>query len=274
MAPSYTEVSCLEEVAASFFSDLVIGVCQREVTVAFVVHLISRVDIYCPRSQGVDISCQCYVEIITYDEIHSEIPKVESSGAFFSKCREEDTRGSVRTFRDESEGKTYRQWDIGYDRICRAEHCLLGRLGHDLGSRQMEVIMRLLTVTYGVFSMCDVDGAVGHHLDVLAVEDSVLLLCHHVGYACLLGVEVVADLIHAVGFTSLFHHRLSDCRTCRIRSSAGIQDTCLEVIFHIVGRHLHVAVGDGDISIIVDLLLAVAEILYDGVSCGGESWRI
>ena len=58
--------------------------------------------------------------------------------------------------------------------------------------------MRFLAVAYGVFSVRDVDGAVWHHLDVLAVEDTVLLLCHHVGDAGLLGVEVVADLIHAV----------------------------------------------------------------------------
>ena len=138
----------------------------------------------------------------------------------------------------------------------------------------MEVVMRFLTVTYGVFSMCDVDGAVWHHLDVLAVENTVLFLCHHVGYACLLGIEVVADLIHAVGFASLFHHRLSDRCACRVCCSTGVKDAGLEVIFHVVSSHLHVAVGDGDISIVVDLLLPVAEILYDGVSCGGESWRI
>ena len=130
--------------------------------------------------------------------------------------------------------------------------------------------MRLLTITDGVFSVCDVDGVVRHHLDVFSMKDTLLLLSHHIGDSGFSCVEIIADLIHGVRLASLFHHRLPDSVTCRVGSASCIKDTCLKVIFHIIRGQLHVAVVHTDIAIVVYDLISIAEVLYNGVFCRCE----
>ncbi len=62
----------------------------------------------------------------------------------------------------------------------------------------MQIIMRMLTVTYCIFALGYVYRTVGHHLDVLSVENSVLLLGHHVGNPCFLRLKIVPHLLHGV----------------------------------------------------------------------------
>ena len=45
----------------------------------------------------------------------------------------------------------------------------------------------------------------------------------------------------------------------------------VQVIFHIVRSELHISVSDGNITIIVDQLLAVTEVFYDGISRRSKS---
>ena len=102
------------------------------------------------------------------------------------------------------------------------------------------------------------------------MKNTVLFLSDHVGDPGLTCVEVVADLLHCVGFSALFHDRLSGYDTCCVFGSACKECRCFEIVLHVVRSQLHVAICDGDITIVVDHLLAVAEILDDRVAGSGE----
>ena len=130
--------------------------------------------------------------------------------------------------------------------------------------------MRMFAVADSVFSVCDVDGMVRHHLDVLSVQDAVLFLSDHVLDSGLLGGEIVSDLLHGVGFSSLFHHRLSLYDACRVLGSTGEKCLCLKVILHVIGCQFHICIGNADVAIIVDYPLSIAEIFDNRVLCRSE----
>ena len=130
--------------------------------------------------------------------------------------------------------------------------------------------MRMLAVADRVFSVGYVDRAVRHHLDVPSMKDTVLLLGYHVGYARLLGVEVVAYLLHCVGLSALLHLRLPDPCPGGVPGSPGEDCSGLEVVLHVVGGELHVAVGHAHVTIIVYHPFTFGEVLYYGVPCRRE----
>ena len=134
----------------------------------------------------------------------------------------------------------------------------------------MQVIMRFLTVAHGIFPVGDVYGLVGHHLDVLPVEDAVCLLGNHVGDPRLPGVEVIAEFLHGVGLAFFFHGGLAGDCPRRVFRAPCKYSLCLQVIFHVVRRQFHVSIGDSDITIIIYHPLAFREVLHYGVPCGGE----
>ena len=140
-------------------------------------------------------------------------------------------------------------------------------MGHDLGCREVQVVVRFFAVADSVASVGDVYGLVRKHLDVLSVENTVLLLGQHVRDSGFLGVEVVADLFHSVGLLSFLHHRLALNDSVLVFCTSGVKDAGIEVIFHVVRGELHVSVCDGYITIVIYKSLAVAEIFYNGVLC-------
>ena len=125
--------------------------------------------------------------------------------------------------------------------------------------------MRVLAVADSVFAFCDIDGLVRHHLDVLSVQDAFLLLGHHVGDACLAGIEIVPDLLHFVGLAVIFHFRKAFYRSGRVFRAPCEYGLGLQVIFHIIGGKLHVAVRNGDIAVIVYHPFPVGKVFDDGV---------
>jgi len=144
----------------------------------------------------------------------------------------------------------------------RAEHRLLGRLGHDFGRRQLKVIMRVFKVADGIFTFCDVDGFVRHHLDVLAVKYSVILLCDHIRDPGLAGVEVVADLLHVECLAALCHLRLAfPLLRQTVVGASGKDRSCRHVVFHVIRLELNILIGDLHVTPIVHFSLPIGEIL-------------
>ena len=140
----------------------------------------------------------------------------------------------------------------------RSEHCLPGRLGHNLGRREFHVVVGMLQIAYGIFTLGYVDGLVRHHLDVPAMEYSFVLAGDHVGDPGLAGVEVVTDLFHVEGLAALGHYRLAfPCMVQGVIRAPCEYDTCRHVVFHVIGRQLQVLVRDLNVSPVVHLALAV-----------------
>ena len=130
--------------------------------------------------------------------------------------------------------------------------------------------MRVLGIADCVFSFGNVDGIIRHHLDVLSVKNAVRFLRHDVGYARLAALEIVAQLLHCVGFAALAHRWLPRDVSERVLRAPGIDRLRLEVIFHIVGGELHIPVCHGNVAVVIDHLSPLAEILDYRVSCGRE----
>ena len=138
----------------------------------------------------------------------------------------------------------------------------------------MEVIVRLLAVAHCVFSFCDVDGLVRHHLYVLAVQDTVSFLGNHVCYPGLACVEIVPELLHGVGLSLLLHGRHAYDSTGRILCPSCKHSLGLHVVFHIVSCKLHPSVCHRDISVVVDHTLAVCEVLDYRITGSSEGRHI
>ena len=78
MGPLQTEVAALEEVGAPFLTGLVVGKIEGEVTVEFVINLVSGVDIKRPGTQGEDVAGDRQVKILAQYEIHAQVAEVET----------------------------------------------------------------------------------------------------------------------------------------------------------------------------------------------------
>ena len=81
---------------------------------------------------------------------------------------------------------------------------------------------------------------VRHHLDILPMQNPILFLSYHVLDPCLLCGEIIPDLLHRVGFPTLFHDWLTCDYTCAILGPACKKCLCLKVILHIVCCEFHV----------------------------------
>ena len=130
--------------------------------------------------------------------------------------------------------------------------------------------MRLFAVADCVAAVLDVDRSVRHHLDGLSVQDTVLLLCHHILDAGLHCLEVVADLLHLVGSLALSHFRHTCDHSRRVFCTTCEKSLGLQVVLHIVGSQFHITVSDGHVTIVIYHLLSACEIFDDGVPCCRE----
>ena len=126
--------------------------------------------------------------------------------------------------------------------------------------------MGMFEIADSVFSFCDVDGLVRHHLDVLSMKNPVILLRDHVRDPGLAGVEIVPDLLHVESLPSLSHLRLSLPLLRQAVVGASREDSSGgHVIFHVVGLELDVIIGDLHIAPVVHLTLSVRKILPYGI---------
>ena len=126
--------------------------------------------------------------------------------------------------------------------------------------------MRGVQVAHLIPSVIDIDGLVGHHLDIGTLEQALVLLGDHVRDPGLARIEIVPKFLHLVRGLSFGHFRLADPLAGKgVIGSPGEDGTGLHVIFHVVGRQFHVAVRNGHVAIIKDFALAVGENLDDRV---------
>ena len=272
MRPFETEVPGLEKVGTSTLAGLVIRNVHGEVAVAFVIDLVSGVYVNRPRAQSINVSCNGEIQVITENKVHSKISQIKSSRILLSESWHQQSCRPARSLRNESERKTDRQRHVLDYRVCRAEHCLLGRLRDDLGRRQCQIIMRVFEIADGILSFGYIDGPVRQHLNVLSMQESLFLLRYHVGNAGLTGVEVIPQFLHGVCGIAFFHGRLSLDLTCqRIQCSTGIDGTCIQVIFHVIRAQLHIVILHGNVTVVVDLALSVSKYFDYGVLRRRES---
>ena len=266
MGPLETEVAALEEIAAPALTLLVVGVRHGEAAVELVVDLIPGVDVHRPRSQGIDVAGNREVQIISENEIHARIARVEASGLFLAEGRHQHARGALRLLRNETERKDYGEVHSFDDRMRRTEHSLLRRFGDHLGRTELQVIVRFIGITHGILAIRDIDGTVGEHLDVVPVKDALVVIGGHIGDAGLLGVEVVPHLLHLIPVAALFHHgKPGPFAGLRVLDALGEHFTGIHVVLHVRRCELHVLVGHLDIAVIIDHPLSVGEDLNDGI---------
>ena len=88
----------------------------------------------------------------------------------------------------------------------RAEYGLLGWLGHYLCKLEFKPVVRMLRIADRVPSLGHADRVVRHHLHVLSVEQTVILLGVEIGNEGLARIEIVLDFVHLVALATLFHH--------------------------------------------------------------------
>ena len=111
--------------------------------------------------------------------------------------------------------------------------------------------MRIIQVTDSILSFGYVDGTVRHHLYVLAMKESLILLSEHIRDPGLARIEIVTELLHIVGFAALFHHGTSFPLSGKgIQRTAGKYSSGLHVIFHIIRAELHIVIFNGDVTVI------------------------
>ena len=272
MGPFQSEVAALEKVAAAPLSFLVVRIRGRETAVELVVHFVPGVDVQSPRAEGIDISGNRKVEIVTEYEIHTRVARVKTSGLLLAESRHEHSGGALRLLRDESEGEGYGEVDTFDHGMGRTEDCLLRGFGDDFCRTEGEIVVRLIRIADGVLAVGDVDGPVRHHLDVPSVKDTLIVCGGHVGDAGLLRIEVVPHFLHLILVLALFHDgEAAPFSSLRILYALRKDFARGHVILHVSGGQLHVLVGDLDISVVVYHAFSVSEHLYDGILRAGES---
>ena len=272
MGPLQTEVAALEEVGAPFLTGLVVGKIEGEVTVEFVINLVSGVDIKRPGTQGEDVAGDRQVKILAQYEIHAQVAEVETAGAFLAEGRHQQAGGALRAVRDKAEGQEERDFNAFDNRMGRTENRLLGGLCDDFRETQLHVIVGLVQVAHRIAAAGDADRPVGGHLDALALNESFRLLGDHVFDLGLFAVEIVADLLHVIGLAILGHNRLPLPFPGKgVVCASGKDRSRFHVVLHVVGREFHVAVGDGHISVVEGLAGTFRKNFNDGVLGTGES---
>ena len=269
--PAQAEVLGLEEVGGSLFTRLVVGVGEGELAVKLVVDLITGINVQGPGTKGIVVSGYGKVEIIPEHEVHTGVPEIEASGGFFTERGHQQTGGPCGLLRHESEGEAEGDGDIGNNRPGGAEHRFLRRLGYDLCHRQFKIIMGMLKVANGVHAVFHIDGAVRHHLDLLALQEAVRLVRYHIGDTRLVGVEVIPELLHLVGLLALGHLRLAfHLPGSGILAAGGENRIGFHIILDEVGLQRHILVCDRGAAVIVDHAPAIGEVGDDRVLGSGK----
>ena len=271
MGPAQAEVLGLDEVRASFFAGLVVGIAEGQRAVELVIDFIAGVDVYRPGAQREIGAGEGQVEIVSQHEVHAGVADIETAGLFLAEGGHQQTRGALRLLGYEAEGEYQGHRNAGHYGPGRAEDRLLRRLGDDLGHGQLQVVVRLLQVTDRVNALGEVDGLVRHHLDVLALQQAFALLGDHVGDAGLLGVEVVAEFVHFIRLAVFGHFgQAFPFSGGGVLAAAREDGVGLHVVLNVVCREFHVLVAHRGAAVVVDLALTVGEIRDDGVLGGGE----
>ena len=210
--------------------------------------------------------------MIAENEIHAQVPEIETAGIFFAEGRHQQAGGTARTLRNEAEGNRDRQRDILDHRPSGAENRFLGRFRNDFRQGQVQVIMRIFQIADLVAAILDIDGLIGHHLDVLPVEKTFVLLGEHIGNPGLTRIEIVPEFLHFIRGAAFGHFRLSFPFSGKgVIRTAGKNRPRLHVILHVVRGQFHVSIGDGNIPIIENFALAVGEYFHDGILCRRKS---
>ena len=266
MRPAEAEVLGLDEVGAAFFTGLVVGEVHGKVSVKLVIDFVSGVYIGRPGAQRIIAAGEGKVEIIPDDEIHTHIAGKEAAGLFLTKGGHQEAGGTGGFLGHEAKGQADGDGDIGNHRMRRAEHRFLRRLGDNLGHTQLQVIVRMLQVAHRVHAIPHIDGLVRHHLDFLALQDAFRLPGDHIGDASLLRIEIIAEFVHLVRLAAFRHFRqtfhLAGDEVFPPRGKDGVG---FHIILDIIGRKLHILVGDRSTAIIVNHPLPITEVRYDGV---------
>ena len=144
-------------------------------------------------------------------------------------------------------------------------------LADDLADAQVYIIMGMVVVADRVFAVGEVDGVVVHHLDVAPVQDALVVVRDHVLDPGLLGVEVVAHLLHVVGLVALGHDRPAvPFAGEAVIDAAGEHGPGVHVVLHVVGGQLHVLVLHRRGAVVVDEPVAVGEVADHGIRRIGE----
>ena len=194
--------------------------------------------------------------MVAEHEVHTQATHIESSRLLFAEGRHKQAGRALRFFRDEAEGEAdKRQFHILHHEVGRTYYGLLARLLHHLRSREGEIVVRVVGIADRIFSVGDIDGPVFHHLDVAAVEYTLVIIGYHIVYECLAGVEVIVHILHFILLSALLHHRSSHpFHFCGVVTAPGIDRPGFHVVLHIIRSKLHILVGDLHLTIIIYLV--------------------
>ena len=269
MAPVHAEVLRFAEGVSAALARDVVGVVDGQGTVEGVAFLVARCQAGRPRTVGVDVAGQGQVEVVADDHGIAEVAQVEAAGFLFTVARDQDAAGTVGPLRDEAEGDDERNRHVADHGVGRAEHGALLGFGHDLGRGHLQVVVRMFGVADRVLAARDVDGLVGHHLELFADQLAFLLLRGHVLDAGLAGLEVVVHLVHLVAFAAGGHHGAPRHLVGDgVGRTFGVDNVEFGVVGHVVGLEFHVLVFGGDVAEIIDDV--VLDVLHHGVAGRGE----
>ena len=272
MGPAEAEVLGLYEVGAALFTGLVVGIAEGQGAVELVIDFITGVYVYRPGSQGEVGTRDGEVEIVTQHEVHTGVTDVEAARLFLAEGRHQEAGGPGRLLRHEAEGEDQGNRNAGHHGPCRAENGLLRGFGDDLGHTKLQVIVWLLQVADRIDTFLQVDGLVRHHLDALSLQQALALLGDHIGDAGLAGIEVIPQFVHLVRLPVLRHFRQAfHLPGSGVLAAAGEDGVGLHIVDQIIGRELHILIGDGGTAVVVDFTLPVGEIRDDGVFGRRES---
>ena len=136
----------------------------------------------------------------------------------------------------------------------------------------MQVVMRMFKVADRILAAFYADGLVCQHLNPGTLQQAFVLLGNHIGDSGLAGIEVIPQLFHLISILALGHFRQTLPFTGQgIKDSGCMDDARLHVVFHVLCLQGHVSIGDGHISVIAALALAVRENIHNRVACGRKS---
>ena len=265
MGPFDREVFALEKVVTSLLTGPVHRILQTYITAEFVTEFISRIDLSTPRSQSINICIQGHIEVVTEDHIVTEIPHIETAGLLLTECREHNTARSGRSLRDKTEWDDQRERDICHHHIARPEDCPLLGLCHDFGRSHLQIIVGMVQIADSIFALGDIDRLVSHHLQVLTMKDTLLLLGDHIFDSRLPRFEVIIYVVDIVRLSVHRHHRSGQNVSEGVLQTRSKYGLFVDIIGHIVCLYPHISIIHLHTAVVIDHLVRPREIFDGGV---------